>query len=84
MALVFVGDSPGFYAFLLLLLLSLDSPILGEVCFANFCPLLSIVCPGNSYFFEFYFFPYELSFSPIDIWIEFSKPGISQDDAILS
>jgi hypothetical protein len=55
MALVFIGNPLGFYAFLLLLLPPLNHPILSKVCFANFHPLFFIVHPGNSYFFELYF-----------------------------
>jgi hypothetical protein len=84
MALVFVRDSPDFYAFLLLLLPSLNCPILSKVCLANFCLLLSIAHPGNSYFFELYFLSYESPFFPINVWIEFLKPRIPQDDTILS
>jgi hypothetical protein len=84
MASVFIRDSLSFHTFLLLLLPSLNYPILSEVHLADFHSLCFIARPGNSYFFELYFFSYKSPFFPINVWIEFSKLGIPQDDAILS
>jgi hypothetical protein len=76
-------NSLGFHTFLLLLLLSLNCPILGKMCLADLGSLFPVVFPGNPYLFELHFLPDELSFLPVYVWIELLKPGVSKDDAIL-
>jgi hypothetical protein len=50
----------------------------------NDCSFALVVCPCSSYFFKFYFFFGELSFLLIDLWIELLKPGVSENDVILT
>jgi hypothetical protein len=84
MLLILFRDSLGFYTLLLSLFPSLDRPILGEVCFADVSSPFLIAFPRNSYFFKFNFLSDKSSFLPINLWIKLLKPGIPQDDMILS
>jgi hypothetical protein len=83
MLLVLLRNPLRFHAFLLLLLPSFDGPLLGEMHFADFGLAPFVFSPRHSYFFELDFFADESSFLSIDIRVELSQPGISQDNAIL-
>jgi hypothetical protein len=81
---IFFWNSFGFHTFLLSLFLSLNCPFLSKVRLADLHLLFLIPLPGDPYFFKFYFLSNELSFLPVNIWAKLLKPGISEDNAILS
>jgi hypothetical protein len=74
--LILFQNPLGFHAPLLLLLLSLNCPLLSKIHLADLGSLFLVILPGDPYFFKFYSFPNKSSFFPINLWIELSKPGI--------